>query len=178
MLLSDRFESFLNSVYEKCARINTHNGMHKNNEISRTISIIQDILNKIYRKLRTTKNFNDKIGRIIDNIENVLNDTQNDNTYYLAPELMLSELNLLDNIEEDREKAFAAYDYFKKLVDDTNEDADSKSAMVDCLKAASAAQNNGVKLLSLLISLDEKAADGKSKKNAPKFDELDKDEED
>ena len=83
----------------------------------------------------------------------------------------------LENVEEDRENALKTFNYFKDKVDNNDDDSQSKAAMVDCLKASSTAQNNGIKLLSLLVAMEGKISKGKSNSGTG-FSELDDEDED
>ena len=84
----------------------------------------------------------------------------------------------LDNIEEDRLNALNSFNYFKAKVDASDRDNQSKESMVECLKASSTAQNNGVKLLALLVQLNKDENKGSGKTGSSQFDDFDDDEED
>lgn len=76
----------------------------------------------------------------------------------------------LDNIELDREIAMDTFEFFKLKVESNENDGQSKQLMVDCIKVASTAQNNGVKLLSLLVDIEAKSKTGSGKST---YDDLD-----
>ena len=64
----------------------------------------------------------------------------------------------------DRKRAFEAYEYFKRLVDEdpTPETDAAKKAMVESLKLAQSAKVSTVKLMDLLVKL-ETAVENKEK---------------
>ena len=68
---------------------------------------------------------------------------------------------LIDEATEDRNLALDAHRFFRAMVDENPQDAAAKSLMVDALKVAQASKNNVVKILNLVVKMEES-------KNAPK----------
>ena len=86
---------------------------------------------------------------------------------------------LIDEAGEDRQLALEAHRFFREMVDENPQDAAAKNLLVDCLKVAQASKNNIVKVLNLLIKMEESTdADDKTKysassKSKTMFSELD-----
>jgi hypothetical protein len=62
---------------------------------------------------------------------------------------------LIEEAGEDRKLALQAHRFFRGLVDENANDSASKNLMVDSLKVAQASKNNVVKILGLMIKMDE-----------------------
>tara|TARA_R110002051_G_C8705567_1_gene495005 strand:- start:408 stop:743 length:336 start_codon:yes stop_codon:yes gene_type:complete len=62
---------------------------------------------------------------------------------------------LIDEAAEDRQLALDAHRFFRTMVDENPQDAAAKSLMVDALKVAQASKNNVVKILNLVIKMEE-----------------------
>lgn len=64
--------------------------------------------------------------------------------------------SILDESNDDRDLALEAHQYFKDMVERSDgTDNDSKRLMVDCLKLAQSSKNNSIKLLTLMVKLEE-----------------------
>ena len=72
---------------------------------------------------------------------------------------------LIDEAGEDRALALDAHRFFRAMVDENPQDAAAKSLMVDALKVAQASKNNVVKILNLIIKMEESASDTKTTAN-------------
>lgn len=70
---------------------------------------------------------------------------------------------LIDEAGEDRTLALEAHRFFRAMVDENPQDAAAKTLMVDALKVAQASKNNVVKILNLIIKMEEGPVDQKSK---------------
>ncbi len=70
---------------------------------------------------------------------------------------------LIEEAGEDRALALEAHRFFRQMVDENPQDAAAKSLMVDCLKVAQSSKNNVVKVLGLVVKMEE--ADNKSSKD-------------
>jgi hypothetical protein len=66
---------------------------------------------------------------------------------------------LIDESAEDRKLALDAHRFFRGMVDENPQDAAAKSLMVDSLKVAQASKNNVVKILNLMVKMEEAPAD-------------------
>ena len=62
---------------------------------------------------------------------------------------------LIDEAAEDRQLALDAHRFFRQMVDENPQDAASKGLMVDALKVAQASKNNVVKILNLVVKMEE-----------------------
>ena len=60
---------------------------------------------------------------------------------------------VLDETADDRNKALETYEFFKRRVEQTPEDGDSKRAMVECLKLAQNSKNATLKLVDLFLKM-------------------------
>ena len=82
---------------------------------------------------------------------------------------------LIDEATEDRNLALDAHRFFRAMVDENPQDAAAKSLMVDALKVAQASKNNVVKILNLIIKMEETSSGSKSSKGSENsmFNELD-----
>ena len=70
---------------------------------------------------------------------------------------------LIDEAGEDRNLALEAHRFFRAMVDENPQDAAAKNLMVDTLKVAQASKNNVVKILNLVIKMEETIPDAKTK---------------
>jgi len=62
---------------------------------------------------------------------------------------------LIDEAGEDRKLALEAHRFFRGLIADNPLDSASKNLMVDSLKVAQASKNNVVKILGLMIKMED-----------------------
>mgnify|MGYP003656286341 CR=1 FL=1 len=72
---------------------------------------------------------------------------------YNTPRIQKEFKTVLKDIEDDRGKAWEAYEYFKAIVDDNPEDFKAKSEMVKCLEIYTNAQNTKMKALDSLVKI-------------------------
>jgi len=70
---------------------------------------------------------------------------------------------LIDEAGEDRTLALEAHRFFRAMVDANPQDAAAKNLMVDSLKVAQASKNNVVKILNLVIKMEENTAETRTK---------------
>jgi hypothetical protein len=70
---------------------------------------------------------------------------------------------LIDEAGEDRKLALDAHRFFRGMVDDNPQDSTAKSLMVDALKVAQASKNNVVKILNLVVKMEESKGDNVTK---------------
>jgi hypothetical protein len=64
--------------------------------------------------------------------------------------------SILDEAREDRDFALESHRYFKEMVEQSeNTDNDAKRLMVECLKLAQSSKNNSIKVLTLMVKLEE-----------------------
>tara|TARA_R100001244_G_C5164687_1_gene131314 strand:- start:1844 stop:2179 length:336 start_codon:yes stop_codon:yes gene_type:complete len=83
---------------------------------------------------------------------------------------------LIEESNEDRSLALETHRFFREMVDENPQDAASKNLMVDCLKVAQASKNNVVKIIGLMIKMEESSIEKtKSSGHSPAsvFSELD-----
>ena len=83
---------------------------------------------------------------------------------------------LIDESNEDRSLALDTHRFFRQMVDENPQDAAAKNLMVDCLKVAQASKNNVVKIIGLMIKMEESGPErNKSTSQSPTtvFSELD-----
>ena len=82
---------------------------------------------------------------------------------------------LIDEAGEDRKLALEAHRFFRAMVDENPQDAAAKSLMVDALKVAQASKNNVVKILNLVIKMEDTLDGKKTSKGVENsvFNELD-----
>ena len=74
---------------------------------------------------------------------------------------------LIEEAGEDRQLALEAHRFFREMVDENPQDAAAKNLLVDCLKVAQNSKNNVVKILNLLIIMEEsEEGDDKTKYSA------------
>ena len=69
---------------------------------------------------------------------------------------------LIEEAGEDRTLDLDAHRFFRAMVDENPQDAAAKSLMVDALKVAQASKNNVVKILNLIIKMEESFSDTKT----------------
>ena len=67
---------------------------------------------------------------------------------------------LIEEAGEDRQFALEAHRFFREMVDENPQDAAAKNLMVDSLKVAQASKNNVVKILGLLVKMNDAANSG------------------
>ena len=72
---------------------------------------------------------------------------------YNAPRIQKEFKDILKDINNDRQKAWDAYNYFKNIVDVNPDDDKAKAEMVKCLEIYIGAQNNKMKALDSLIKI-------------------------
>lgn len=77
--------------------------------------------------------------------------------------------DLIREASDDRKLALEAYAYFKAIVDENPNDGTAKALMVDALKVAQSSKNNVVKVLTLVVKMEEsKGSNTGSTKASPK----------
>ena len=69
---------------------------------------------------------------------------------------------IIEESADDRKLALETHRFFRQMVDENPQDAAAKSLMVDCLKVAQASKNNVIKVLNLVIKMEEIQPDSKS----------------
>lgn len=84
---------------------------------------------------------------------------------------------LIEEAGEDRKLALEAHRFFRSMVDENPQDGTAKSLMVDALKVAQASKNNVVKIMGLMIKMQDQGIEktkssGSGKENSI-FSELD-----
>jgi propanediol dehydratase large subunit len=85
---------------------------------------------------------------------------------------------LIEEAGEDRKLALDAHRFFRAMVDENPQDSAAKALMVDALKVAQASKNNVVKIMGLMIKMQDMKADktkasGTGSKENSIFSELD-----
>jgi hypothetical protein len=70
---------------------------------------------------------------------------------------------LIEEAGEDRRLALEAHRFFRQMVDENPNDGAAKSLMVDSLKVAQSSKNNVVKILNLVVKMEEAATEDKTK---------------
>lgn len=83
---------------------------------------------------------------------------------------------LIEESNEDRSLALDTHRFFRQMVDENPQDSAAKSLMVDCLKVAQASKNNVVKIIGLMIKMEEVGTDKTKATTTPSasaFSELD-----
>ena len=81
-------------------------------------------------------------------------------TWYVQKKISIAldnkeENNYADNLHSQR--------FFRAMVDENPQDAAAKSLMVDALKVAQASKNNVVKILNLIVKMEELNPEAKTK---------------
>jgi hypothetical protein len=66
---------------------------------------------------------------------------------------------LIEEAKEDRSLALDTHRFFREMVDENPQDSAAKGLMVDCLKVAQASKNNVVKIIGLMIKMEDVASD-------------------
>ena len=69
---------------------------------------------------------------------------------------------LIEEAAEDRKLALEAHRFFRAMIDDNPQDAAAKNLLVDTLKVAQASKNNVVKILNLMVKMEEVSLDSKT----------------
>lgn len=89
---------------------------------------------------------------------------------------------LIKDSKEDRELALEVHRFFRRMVDENPADSTAKSLMVDALKTAQASKNNVIKVMGLVIKMEETKDTDKTKASGGAqssiFSELDRATED
>jgi flagellar motor switch protein FliG len=62
---------------------------------------------------------------------------------------------LIEEATEDRQLALDAHRFFREMIDENPQDAAAKNLMVDTLKVAQASKNNVVKILNLMVKMED-----------------------
>jgi len=70
---------------------------------------------------------------------------------------------LIEEAGEDRRLALEAHRFFRQMVDENPNDGTAKSLMVDALKVAQSSKNNVVKILNLVVKMEEATTEDKTK---------------
>ena len=73
--------------------------------------------------------------------------------------------DLISEAKDDRELALNTHKFFRQMVDENPQDSTAKSLMVDCLKVAQAPKNNVIKILNLVVKMEDSIDVGKTKAN-------------
>ena len=73
--------------------------------------------------------------------------------------------DLISEAKDDRELALNTHRFFRQMVDENPQDSTAKSLMVDCLKVAQASKNNVIKILNLVVKMEDSVDVGKTKAN-------------
>jgi len=73
--------------------------------------------------------------------------------FFSSQRIQLTGKEIIKECLEDRERALAAFKYFKDRVDSDPADDKSKSEMVKCLELSMGANDKKVKLLDLMVKL-------------------------
>mgnify|MGYP003651481335 CR=1 FL=1 len=107
-------------------------------------------------------------------------------TTYIPKTSLLSPLRigritkkLIDECNDDRERALETHRFFRQLVDENPQDGAAKALMVECLKVAQTSKNHVTKLLNLAVKLEEiqitnnETSKATGKKASSVFSELD-----
>ena len=64
--------------------------------------------------------------------------------------------SIVDEAKEDRDMALEAHRYFKDMVERSEDtDSDAKRLMVECLKLAQNSKNSSIKIMSMMVKLEE-----------------------
>ena len=63
--------------------------------------------------------------------------------------------DLITDCKKDRELAFESYKYFKAQAEENPQDNTAKGLMVDCLKVMQSSKNNVVKILNLIVKMED-----------------------
>ena len=77
---------------------------------------------------------------------------------------------VLDETADDRDKALETYEFFKRRVEQSPDDGDSKRGMVECLKLAQNSKNATLKLVDLFMRMG--LGDFRDSKTSLSFDNL------
>lgn len=78
--------------------------------------------------------------------------------------------------KEDRSLALETYRLFREMVEENPQDAAAKNLMADCLKISQSSKNNVIKVMGLLVKLEESKQDrtkSSAKGESSVFSELD-----
>ena len=67
--------------------------------------------------------------------------------------------DLISEAKEDRELALETYRMFREMVDENPQDSAAKNLMADCLKIAQSSKNNVIKVMGLLVKLEDSKTD-------------------
>ena len=83
---------------------------------------------------------------------------------------------LIDESAEDRKLALEAHRFFRSMIAENPQDSAAKNLMVDTLKVAQASKNNVVKILNLMVKMEESKSTTKATSSGSEnsvFNELD-----
>ena len=72
--------------------------------------------------------------------------------------------DLITESAEDRKLALEAHRFFRQMVDENGTDSTAKSLMVDALKVAQASKNNVIKIMGLVIKMEDNVASKETSK--------------
>ena len=70
---------------------------------------------------------------------------------------------LLEEATDDRKLALDGYRFFRQMVDENPNDSVAKNCMVSLLKVAQDSKNNVIKILNLVVKMEESTEDTKTK---------------
>lgn len=63
--------------------------------------------------------------------------------------------DLIKESSEDRKLALETHKFFREMVAANSNDSTAKNLMVECLKVAQASKNNVIKILNLVVKMEE-----------------------
>ena len=69
---------------------------------------------------------------------------------------------LIDEAAEDRKLALETHRFFREMIAENPQDAAAKNLLVDTLKVAQASKNNVIKILNLMVKMEETGTDTKT----------------
>jgi hypothetical protein len=84
--------------------------------------------------------------------------------------------DLISEAKDDRELALETYRLFRQMVEENPQDSAAKNLMADCLKIAQSSKNNVIKVMTLIIKMEDMGSDKtktSGKSNDSVFSELD-----
>ena len=79
--------------------------------------------------------------------------------------------DLITESREDRNLALETYRLFRTMVEENPQDSAAKNLMADCLKIAQSSKNNVIKVITILVKLEDTKVD-KTKSNAKDADDM------
>ena len=70
---------------------------------------------------------------------------------------------LISEAGEDRTLAIEAHKYFRSLLDEDPQDISARNLLIECLKVAQTSKNNVIKLLGVVVKMQETGGTNQSK---------------